>query len=288
MSSHRSRLEPLPLAVSAGLWTALTVLSLVLTAPAATPTPAATHPSHEVKVWVARFKGRNLHVARLPRCKHLQAVITNEPSGETRERAKQRVGGVASMTGTFHHPRTLSLADFLQRDGAIESAAHTGRWFLVILADGSVDITGNYAAYEGKSGVSAMALGQRLVPLHQDGFSTHFMNQVTERMAIGLTRDCIYLVEGKTDIWRLATFMQDKLHVTIAINSDGGHVVRGRAPVHLVFRWRKAPTPNEAAKAAAQPASPGRPDQALLPDPRPWTAWCACPAPLAPASPTAG
>ena len=99
-----------------------------------------------------------------------------------------------------------------------------------------------------------MALGQRLVPFHPDGFSKAFMNQRTERMAIGLSPDSVYLVEATTDIWRLAAFMQHKLPCTDAINSDGGHVVQGRAPVHLVFRWRRAaPSP---AQQAALPKAP--------------------------------
>ncbi len=143
------------------------------------------------------------------------------------------------MTGTFHDPHTLWLADFLQRNGTIECDTSTGRWLLTIDADGRLDITSTSTSYKGKAGVSAMALGQRLVPLHRDGFSTSFMTRVTDRMAIGLTANHVYLVAATTDIWRLASFMQDKLHVDIAINSDGGHVVRGRAPVHLVFRWRR-------------------------------------------------
>ncbi len=95
--------------------------------------------------------------------------------------------------------------------------------------------------YKGKPGVTAMAMGQRLVPFHQDGFSNSFMRRRTDRMAIGLTKTDVYLVEAKTDIPRLAAFMKDKLKVAVALNSDGGHVVRGRAPVHLIFRWRKSP-----------------------------------------------
>ena len=171
------------------------------------------------------------------------------------------MGGVAALTGSFHDPHSLILADFLQRDGAIESGATTGRWLLVIRKDGSLDITGNYPAYKGKSGISAMALGQRLVPFHSDGFSSGFMKRRTERMALGLTRDHIFLVEASTDIPRLASFMKDKLHVTIAINSDGGHVVQGRAPVHLVFRWRKA----HSSAVTVKRHTPGRPHVAAVP-----------------------
>ncbi len=122
-------------------------LSAVLTllASPARSAPAAKHPSHDIRVSVVRYQGRNFHVVRLPRCQHLEAVITNEPAGETLARAKQRMGGIASLTGAFHDPHSLALADFLQRDGAIESGATTGRWLLVITPDGQLNITGDYA-----------------------------------------------------------------------------------------------------------------------------------------------
>ncbi len=132
----------------------------------------------------------------------------------------------------------LALADFYQYDGKILSQARTGRWFFAILGNGGLDISDNYMVVKGASGISAIALGQRLVPLHHDGFSTAFMNRVTDRMALGLGKYYIYVVQGKSDIWRLSHFMETELPIKIAINADGGHVVRGRAPVHIVFRWR--------------------------------------------------
>ena len=65
------------------------------------------------------------------------------------------------------------------------------------------------------------------------------MNRVTDRMAIGVNSNFIFIVQGRSDIWRLADFIGHKLPVTTAINCDGGHVVRGKAPVHIVFRWRQ-------------------------------------------------
>jgi len=215
----------------------------------------AAHPRHELKTWTTRYKGQTFHVVRLPRCEHLETVISYQPAGETRARAKQRLGGIATLTGSFHHPRSLALADFLQRNGTIVSGASTGRSFLTINQEGAIDISRDYTNLKGRAGVSAIALGQRLIPFHPDGFSKAFMNERTERMAIGLSRDYIYLVEARTDIWRLASFMKNKLPCTTAINSDGGHVVQGRAPVHLVFRWRHATSPNaqQAALVKEQP-----------------------------------
>lgn len=202
------------------------------------PVKETWHPPHVVKVWTTKHKGRIFRVIQLPRCRHMEAVITYNPSGETLAAAKKRVGGAAAMTGSFHHPKTFALADFLQRDGRISSGAKTGRWFLAMYPDGKVAISGDYCAVKGKEGVSALALGQRLVPLQYDGFSKAFMNRVTDRMAIGMNDNFIFIVQGKSDVWRLADFMKTKLPVDIAVNSDGGHVVRGVAPVHVVFRWK--------------------------------------------------
>ncbi|MCX8053498.1 MAG: hypothetical protein N3B12_06790 [Armatimonadetes bacterium] len=196
------------------------------------------HPPHYLKVWMARHKGRIFRVIQLPRCEHLETVITYNPSGETLKAAKSRVGGVAAVTGSYHHPRSMVLADFLQRDGCVLAGARTGRCLLSVNADGIVDISTEYSGIKGVSGVSALALGQRLVPLERDGFSIAFMNRVTDRMAIGVNNNFIFIVQGKSDIWRLAHFIRTKLPVRVAVNSDGGHVVRGKAPVHVVFRWR--------------------------------------------------
>lgn len=220
--------------------------------------PSAKHPKHVVKVWLTTHKGRTFRVIQLPRCEHMEAVLSYEPSGETKEQAKERFGGVAVCTGSFHNSRTMALADFLQRNGSIVSGASTGRWFFAVLENGDLDISGNYMLVKGKSDVSALALGQRLVPLHRDGFSKAFMNQVTDRMALGLSHDYIFIVQGKSDIWRLADFMDQKLPCKIAINSDGGHVVRGKAPVHIIFRWREAaprsaPSPAQQARDIATP-----------------------------------
>lgn len=198
----------------------------------------AWHPKHMVKVWLTTHRGRTFRVTQLPRCEHLEAVIAHNPSGETLNQAKQRFDGAAAMTGSFHDPRTMSLVDFLQRQGTIECGLTTGRWSLVISEGQVTDISDNYMLVKGKAGVSVIALGQRLVPLHHDHFSVAFMNRVTDRMALGLGKNYLFIVQGKSDIWRLADFMAKQLPVKIAINSDGGHVVRGRAPVHIVFRWR--------------------------------------------------
>jgi hypothetical protein len=216
--------------------------------PATRPTTKAC-PDHAVKRRTERYRGRAFRVTRLPRCEHIEAVIASNPAGETNEQARKRLDGIAVCSGSFHHPRTMSVADFLQKDGEVVSAASTGRWFFAVTADGQLDICGDYPGLKGKPGVSAVALGQRLVPLYRDGFSKAFMNRVTDRMALGLSRDSIYIVEGRSDIWRLAEFMQKRLPCTIAINSDGGHVVRGRSPVHVVFRWRRP-----AAQALPRPA----------------------------------
>lgn len=196
------------------------------------------HPPHKAKVWTTTHKGRTFRVIQLPHCEHLETVISYNPSGETVAQSKKRLGGVAACTGSFHNPQTMALADFLQKKGAMISGARTGRSFVAINEDGRLKISADYATFKQKPGVSALALGQRLVPLQHDGFSTAFMNRVTDRMAVGLNDNFIFLVQGKSDIWRLADFIHAKLPVDSAVNCDGGHVVRGKGPVHLVFRWR--------------------------------------------------
>jgi hypothetical protein len=204
-----------------------------------TPGKSTWHPPHVVKVWMVRYKRRTFRIIQLPRCEHLETVITYDPSGETVAHAKKRLGGVAACTGSFHNPKSMVLADFLQRRGTIVCPARTGRHCVVLDGNGALNISGDYAAMKGNSGYSAIALGQRLVPLQRDGFSLAFINKTTDRMAVGLNRNFIFIVQGKSDIWKLAGFLRTQLPVRTAVNCDGGHVVRGKGPVHLVFRWRK-------------------------------------------------
>lgn len=217
---------------------------------AVTPQPkqSSWHPPHVVKVWTTVHKGRTFRVTQLPRCEHLETLITYDGSGETLKQAKLRTGGIAACTGSFHNSQTMALADFLQRDGAVISPARTGRNYVAVYADGRLDISGNYGAVKGRTGVSALALGQRLLPLQKDGFSTAFMNKVTDRMAVALNRNFIFIVQGKTDIWRLAHFIEHKLPTRTAVNCDGGHVVRGKGPVHIVFRWKDSDVRDVATK----------------------------------------
>jgi hypothetical protein len=197
------------------------------------------HPPHLLKVWTTKYKNCIYRVTQLPRCEHIETVITYNGHGETLAQAKKRVGGIAALSGSFHHPKSYSLADFVQRDGEILSSATTGRCFVCIDQDGVMDISRDYCSIKGQSGISALALGQSLIPLRRDGFSIAFMNRKTDRMAIGINEYFIFIVQGKSSIWRLADFMSKRLPCKKAINSDGGHVVRGKAPVHIVFRWKK-------------------------------------------------
>jgi hypothetical protein len=199
------------------------------------------HPPHRVKVWKAVYKGKTFRITQLPRCEHVETLITYNPSGETLGRAKKRTGGIAACTGSFHNSRSMALADFFQRDGSLISGSKTGRPFLAVDENGKVKISKNYASVKRKPGVSALALGQHLVPFETKGFSRGFMNRQTDRMAIGINDSFIFIVQGKSDIWSLAGFFKRKLPVKAAVNSDGGHVVRGKAPVHIVFRWKKTP-----------------------------------------------
>jgi hypothetical protein len=167
----------------------------------------------------------------------MEAVIAYRAGGETKEQAKARLGGVAVSTAGFYNPRSMALADFYQLDGAILSGASTGRPLFAATSDGRMFLTEDYGI-KGLSGVTAIALGQRLIPLQKDGFSSAFMRETTDRMALGMNGEYVFIVQGKSDLYRLAEFMRKKLPVRIAVNADGGHVVRGKSPVHIVFRWR--------------------------------------------------
>jgi len=220
----------------------------VLGATAIKPKKTSYHPPHVLKVWTAVYKGRTFRVTQLPHCEHIETLITYDGSGETLKQAKLRTGGIAACTGSFHNSQSMALADFLQRDGCVVSPARTGRNYIAVHASGKLDISDNYNAVKGKTGISALALGQRLLPLQQDGFSTAFMNKVTDRMAVALNGNFIFIVQGKSDIWRLSHFIGHKLPARTAINCDGGHVVRGKGPVHIVFRWK---TSNSQCKSTA-------------------------------------
>ncbi len=211
----------------------------VLGAEPPAPKQTSWHPPHVVKVWLTNYRGHTYRITQIPRCEHVETVIAYNPSGETLQQAKKRLGGMAASTGSFHNPKSMALADFLQSKGSIVSPARTGRAFVAIDKHGGVDISGDYEKVKADPGASAIALGQRLVPLARDGFTVAFMNRITDRMAVGLNTNYIFIVQSKTSIWRLSEFLRTQLPVTTAINCDGGHVVRGKGPVHLVFRWRK-------------------------------------------------
>ncbi|MCE5323319.1 phosphodiester glycosidase family protein [bacterium] len=197
------------------------------------------HPPHQVKVWTTKYRKRIYRVTQLPRCEHIETIIAYNSHGETLAQAKRRLGGIAACTGSFHNSQSFCLADFVQQDGEIISSATTGRAIVTINQDGILGISTDYCSIKGQSGISALALGQRLIPLERDGFSLAFMNRITARMAIGINENFIFLVQSKTSIWHLARFMSRRLPCKKAVNSDGGHVVRGKAPVHIVFRWKK-------------------------------------------------
>lgn len=206
--------------------------------PVKKPAKFVWHPPHTIKSWTTTYRRSRFRLTQIPRCKHIETLLTYDPSGETLGKAKRRVGGISAMSGSFHHSQSYALADFFQRGGRIISPARTGRIFLVILPDGSIDLTKDYAKHKRRPGVSGMAMGQVLVPWQRDGFGIGFANRDTDRMAMALNRNYIFVIQGKSDLWTLASYIKNKLPVKIAANSDGGHVVRGTAPVHVVFRWK--------------------------------------------------
>jgi hypothetical protein len=202
------------------------------------PPPKRTwHPRHQVKVWMAKYKGRIFRTVQIPRCEHVEMIVTYRPApGETCRQVKERTGAIVAMTGSYHHPQTMVLADYFQHNGRVLMGRRTERGILTSDEGQVADILDEIVrGHE----VNAVALGSRLVPFKLDGFSRAFANQQTDRMAVGLTKGYIFVVQGNSDLWRLAAFFREALGCSKAINADGGHVVKGRGPVHIAFRWRK-------------------------------------------------
>lgn len=212
------------------------VVEMVIPLPKAPP-KRTWHPRHRVKTWLSQYQGRIFRTVQIPRCNHVEMVLTYVSApGETCTRAKRRTGAIAVTAGSYHNPHSMALADFFQKNGRVFSARRTRRGILASRPSEVADILDEIT--RGKN-ESSLALGARLVPFKLDGFTRAFANRQTDRMAIGLTKGYIFIVQGNSDLWRLGRFMRDGLGCSKAINSDGGHVVKGRAPVHIAFRWRK-------------------------------------------------
>lgn len=199
---------------------------------------AKFHPQHQMIVWTTRYKERIFRVIKLPRCEHLETIITYFPEGETKEQARNRLGGIASCSAAFYDPKTNKPVDYFRKDGHKITGRAVGRWFLAIFPDGSLEISGDHSLLGKNPTINALSLGQRLVPFHHDSFSVGFANLLTDRMALSFSQHYLYIVQGKSNLWLMGRFIKDKLYSTEAINTDGGHSVKGRSPFHLVFRWK--------------------------------------------------
>ncbi|MDH7569941.1 MAG: hypothetical protein QHJ73_10185, partial [Armatimonadota bacterium] len=145
------------------------------------------HSRHIVKTWLTNYRGRVFRTIQLPRCQHVEMVLTYTPApGATVAEVKKRLNAIAVSSGSYHHPQSMALADFFQKEGRVLMQRRTQRGILTSRDDGEVvDILDEIVRGER---VSAVALGSRLVPFKLDGFSKAFANQQTDRMAIGLTK----------------------------------------------------------------------------------------------------
>lgn len=202
------------------------------------------HPKHQMTVWTTRYKKTVFRVIKLPRCEHLEIVFTYCLPGETKEQAKKRLNGVTACTGCFYNPAELRPVDFFRRNGQKIVGKEQGRCFLATFPDGRIELSKDYRLLENQE-IDALALGQMLVPFSYDGFNDYFANIQTDRMALGFSKKHLYIIQGKTSLWKLTKFIQEKLYCDLAINTDGGHAVKGYSPFHLVFRWQKANSPDQ-------------------------------------------
>ena len=206
------------------------------------------HPKHIVKVWTTTYRYTNptthktrkkiFRVTMLPRCEHIEVFPTFMPTGETKEKAMKRLNGVAVCTSAYYNPANYRAVDFFRRDGKIIVGCEVGRSCLAIHPSGYIDISNDYNFIKSNNNIDAVALGQMLNPFKYDGFSKSFAGRVTDRMGIGLTENNIYIVQSCTDLYLMSKFFINVLQCDKAINTDGGHVVKGISPYHLVFRWK--------------------------------------------------
>lgn len=199
------------------------------------------HPKHVMKVWTTTFVYNHKHIYRvimLPRCEHIEVIPTFLPIGETKEHAKKRLKGIAVCTSGYYNPANYRAVDYFRRDGVIIVGREVGRSFLAIYPDGRLDISRDYSWLKSNIDINAVALGPNLNPFQYQGFKLNFSTRMTDRMAIGLTDNNVFIVQGCSDLKALSEFMKYVLHCQKAINTDGGHVVKGLSPYHLVFRWK--------------------------------------------------
>ncbi len=198
------------------------------------------HPHHQLIVWTTTYQKTIFRVIKLPRCQHLETIITYNPPGETKEQAKKRMEGIAVCTANFYNTQTLKPVDYFRRYGIEITGKEVGRPYLAIYNDGWLEVSDNYQYIRKNPKIDALALGQLLVPFNFNGFSIFFANIETDRMALAFSKNYFYIVQGKSNLWRLSKFIKVKLYCDLAINTDGGHAVKGYSPFHLVFRWKKA------------------------------------------------
>lgn len=202
----------------------------------------SNHPRHQVIVWTTRFEGTIFRVIKFPHCEHVETIITDEPTGETKKQAKDRWDGFASSTACFYNQDNLQPVDFFRRYGKIKVGREVGRGVLIIREDGHLEITRDYDFLLSNPAMDALALGSTISPFNLDGFTTSFANLITDRMSLAISSKYIYLVQANTSLWKMSQFVQKRLPCDTAINTDGGHAVKSKSPYHLVFRWRKPAT----------------------------------------------
>jgi hypothetical protein len=208
---------------------------LIICLKATNPAPLQ-HPRHEISVFRKKKYGRNFLVIVIPRCEHVEAVFADLPEKETIKEARERLHGFAAMSASFYNPKNNNHVDFVKRFGKVNYPRTTKRYFLIKNYDGSFEITNDLEKV--KQAQFALALGQMLVDFQLDGFSLHFVNMITPRMALGLNPKNIFIVQSTSDLWRLSKFMKEDLGCDQAINTDGGHVIKGTSRSHIVFIWK--------------------------------------------------
>ena len=198
----------------------------------------SAHPRHQVVCWTTKYKGTTFRVIKFPHCRHVETIISDNPPGETVRHAKKRWHGFAASTACFYNTKTLLPVDFFRRNGKIKVGREVGRRILAISKVEPLKIQNSLDFLRSKLTSDALALGSLVKPFSLDGFSIAFANINTDRMSLALSPKYLYIVQAKTNLWKMSQFTKERLPCNAAINTDGGHAVKGKSPYHLVFRWK--------------------------------------------------
>ena len=186
------------------------------------------HPRHQSKTWLTKYRGRIFRTTQLPRCEHVEMLVTYHPApGVTRAQVKQRTGAIVVCTGSYHHPQTMALADYLQRDGRVLMARRTQRFMLTSDTTKVVDILDEIIRGNEVSACPASRLCRLLMVSRSrspTGRPTAWQSASPK---------AIFVVQGLRPV-------APRLEVSAAYDQRRWRAWPRSRLVHIAFRWRKS------------------------------------------------